>query len=157
MKHPSNHAVGTCQKTYTRIGFVAILALGVPSAYAGQPAITAARLLNSGFINHGTIKLRPNAPPPSGPVPTTITVDTTLNPMTSGTIAGTPISGQTGDLYTVGTNYGVTAGNNEFFSFSTFNVGTGDIAQFMAASNIQNIISRVTGGTTTSIDGTIIA
>jgi filamentous hemagglutinin family protein len=142
-----------------RIGaaLVAMLAVGASSAYAAQPAATASRLLNTGFINHGTIKLRPNAPPPSGPVPTAIAVDTTLNPMSSGAIAGTPISGQTGDLYTIGTNYGVTAGNNEFFSFSTFNVGTGDTAQFMAASNIQNIVSRVTGGTTTSVDGTIIA
>jgi len=142
MKHPTKRAVGiaTC---------VVVSGFGAQWVFAVQPASTASRLLNSGFINHGAIKLRPNAP--SAPVPTAITVDTTLNPMSSGSI--TPV----GTVYTIGTNYGATAGSNEFFSFSTFNLGTGDTAQFMAANNIQNIISRVTGGTSSNIDGTIIA
>src|ERR1700692_4861495 len=99
MKHPTNRAVGMAT-------LVVASGFGAQWVYAGQPAISAARLLNSGFINHGTIKLRPNAPPASAPVPTAITVDTTLNPMSSGSI--TPV----GTLYTIGTNYGVTAGNN---------------------------------------------
>ena len=41
-------------------------------------------------------------------------------------------------------------------SFSNFNLGTGDTADFDVASNITNILARVTGGAST-IDGTITA
>ncbi|RPJ34778.1 MAG: filamentous hemagglutinin N-terminal domain-containing protein, partial [Planctomycetaceae bacterium] len=46
-----------------------------------------------------------------------------------------------------------------FHSFGQFNVGTGDIASFNGPANatiqIQNILSRVTGGTRSEIDGTL--
>lgn len=49
---------------------------------------------------------------------------------------------------------GTTEGGNLFHSFSTFNLGTGDTADFNVSNNISNILARVTGGPST-IDGTI--
>ena len=50
---------------------------------------------------------------------------------------------------------GLTRGNNLFHSFSQFDLKAGDVATFSGPANIQNILSRVTGGSPSSIDGTI--
>ena len=51
--------------------------------------------------------------------------------------------------------YGQRAGANVFHSFSTFNVGTGDGAVFSINAPAANVISRVTGGTASAINGLI--
>jgi filamentous hemagglutinin family protein len=61
----------------------------------------------------------------------------------------------TGPNYTVSQDLGTTVGNNLFHSFGTFNLSQGDVATFTGADTIQNVISRVTDGNPSNIDGTI--
>jgi filamentous hemagglutinin family protein len=49
----------------------------------------------------------------------------------------------------------VIGGVNQFHSFDRFSVGTNDTANFSVANSIKNIISRVTGGVGSQIDGTL--
>ena len=78
-------------------------------------------------------------------VRTTLTPDSTL---------GTTVT-QNGNLYTIkgGTRPG--NGPNLFHSFDRFSVGTGDTASFTGPTEIANILSRVTGGQRSDIDGTL--
>lgn len=60
-----------------------------------------------------------------------------------------------------GPNFGITAdlgqriGLNLFHSFSQFNLAKSEAATFFGPHEVQNIVSRVTGGSASSIDGTI--
>ncbi|MCP4688157.1 MAG: filamentous hemagglutinin N-terminal domain-containing protein, partial [Desulfobacterales bacterium] len=60
-----------------------------------------------------------------------------------------------GPEYDIKADYGRTAGANLFHGFSTFNVNTAEKATFSGPAHVQNIISRVSGGEASSIDGTI--
>jgi filamentous hemagglutinin family protein len=57
--------------------------------------------------------------------------------------------------YHITDTLGKRAGQNLFHSFSSFNVGTGQSATFTGPSGIQNVVSRVTGTSYSSIDGTL--
>jgi filamentous hemagglutinin family protein len=62
----------------------------------------------------------------------------------------------TGPNYVIPQSIGLLSGNNLFESFSTFNLASGESANFFTTStNIANIISRVTGGTASILNGNI--
>ena len=62
----------------------------------------------------------------------------------------------TGPSYLISQSLGKVSGNNLFQSFQTFNLATGETATFTTDSaNIANVISRVTGGAASQINGLI--
>lgn len=77
----------------------------------------------------------------------------TTNITSDGTLPVPTTVTQTGNVYDI--NGGTIRGHNQFHSFGQFSVGAGDIASFNGPIDIQNIISRVTGGNVSDIDGTI--
>jgi filamentous hemagglutinin family protein len=67
---------------------------------------------------------------------------------TSGSLAG--------PNFTIPASAGKTVGKNLFHSFSQFDLESGDIATFYGPGTpIKNVLARVTGGSASSIDGTI--
>ncbi len=60
-----------------------------------------------------------------------------------------------GPDYQIKAEYGKQAGVNLFHSFQQFNLNTNESATFSGPDTVQNIISRVTGGTQSFIDGEI--
>ncbi|MBW4476185.1 MAG: filamentous hemagglutinin N-terminal domain-containing protein [Tolypothrix brevis GSE-NOS-MK-07-07A] len=74
-----------------------------------------------------------------------ITIDGTLSP-------GRTLSGPN---YIIPQADGQTVGNNLFQSFGRFNLNAGESANFQSDVNIRNILSRVTGGFSSTIDGRI--
>jgi filamentous hemagglutinin family protein len=74
-----------------------------------------------------------------------ITLDGTL---------GTPET-LTGPNYLIPQTAGQAVGNNLFHSFGKFNLNSNEAATFQSNPNIQNILSRVTGGNQSVIDGLI--
>jgi len=73
--------------------------------------------------------------------------------VTDGT-AGAIVTMQ-GNQYTIDQQLGTMVGDNLFHSFLSFNVKTNETATFTGNSAIKNVISRVTGGNSSNIDGTI--
>ncbi|MFK5969186.1 MAG: filamentous hemagglutinin N-terminal domain-containing protein [Candidatus Marithrix sp.] len=73
-----------------------------------------------------------------------ITLDNTLN---NGILNGPD--------YAIGAELGQQHGNNLFHSFVQFNLNSNESATFSGPDNINNIISRVTGGSISNIDGTL--
>ena len=62
-----------------------------------------------------------------------------------------------GPNYSITSEMGAVRGNNLFHSFQQFDLKARDVASFSGPANIQiqNILTRVTGGAPSSIDGTI--
>jgi filamentous hemagglutinin family protein len=60
-----------------------------------------------------------------------------------------------GPDYQIGADFGQQHGGNLFHSFQDFNLQSHERATFSGPDNVQNVISRVTGGNPSSIDGTI--
>ncbi|MCP4701573.1 MAG: CHAT domain-containing protein [Gammaproteobacteria bacterium] len=60
-------------------------------------------------------------------------------------------------LHTIHAKMGSQAGGNLFHSFRTFNLNDNDIAYFDGDDSIRNIISRVTGGKSSSINGGLVS
>ncbi len=61
----------------------------------------------------------------------------------------------TGTAIGIPDSLGLRAGVNLLHSFATFNVRTGETATFVGFGGIENIIARVTGGASSTIDGTL--
>lgn len=61
----------------------------------------------------------------------------------------------TGPNYQIGAELGKQVGGNLFHSFKDFSLNSGEAATFSGPATVQNIISRVTGGNASSIDGAI--
>jgi len=57
--------------------------------------------------------------------------------------------------YLISEDLGEQKGSNLFHSFSRFDVGTGEVASFTGPDGVEHVISRVTGGSSSEIDGTI--
>jgi filamentous hemagglutinin family protein len=72
-----------------------------------------------------------------------ITLDGTMGP--KGTLPGPD--------FRIGAELGKRVGHNLFHSFGEFNINTGESGTFTGPAAIDNVISRVTGGSRSSIDG----
>jgi large exoprotein involved in heme utilization and adhesion len=66
-----------------------------------------------------------------------------------------PAQTLSGPNYAIGANLGKQVGGNLFHSFGQFSLVKGDTATFSGPAAISNVISRVTGGSQSSIDGAI--
>src|SRR5262245_64959673 len=66
-----------------------------------------------------------------------------------------PRGALTGPHYAIPDSVGQSRGPNLFHSFGQFNLSRGESATFTGPNTIANIIGRVTGGSPSSIDGTI--
>src|SRR4051812_37977376 len=79
----------------------------------------------------------------AGPVQAQIVTDGSLGPKVS--LRGGQIE--------IGANLGTQSGANLFHSFEKFGIATGQTATFTGPGTIKNVISRVTGGEISNIDG----
>jgi len=75
-----------------------------------------------------------------------ITLDGTLGPAQT----------LTGPNYLIRQQDGLSVGSNLFHSFGRFNLDTGEVARFESDVSIRNILSRVTGGLPSTIDGLVL-
>jgi filamentous hemagglutinin family protein len=71
--------------------------------------------------------------------------------ITDGTLGQT--SALVGPNYLINDKLGQQVGGNLFHSFQTFNLNTGESATFTGPNSVNNIISRITGGNPSKIDG----
>ena len=92
-------------------------------------------------------KGRPAVATPADTASPEIVLDGTLGP--AGPVR--PING----VYTINSNQGQIRGPNLFQSFSQFNLSAGETANFCGPVSVQNVLARVTGGSSSNIDGTL--
>ena len=71
------------------------------------------------------------------------------------TLDGTLVPARTlaGPNYLITPNEGITLNGNQFHSFSQFGLTAGEAATFFSDTSTRNIVTRVTGGTISNIDG----
>jgi filamentous hemagglutinin family protein len=81
----------------------------------------------------------------AGPVQAQIVTDGSVGPKVS--LRGGEIE--------IGANLGTRTGDNLFHSFEKFGIAPGQTATFTGPGTIRNVISRVTGGEISNIDGTL--
>src|SRR3954452_7148176 len=81
----------------------------------------------------------------AAPAHAQIVTDGTLGPKVS-------LSGSTVDI---GAQLGTQRGDNLFHSFEKFGIAAGQTATFTGPDTVKNVISRVTGGEISTIDGTL--
>ncbi len=72
---------------------------------------------------------------------------------TDGTVG--PAQTLNGPAFVITENLGSRMGDNLFHSFARFDINTGEQATFTGSSTIKNVISRVTGGQASQIDGVL--
>jgi filamentous hemagglutinin family protein len=83
-----------------------------------------------------------------------ITVDGTLGAPAGPVGGGTLPSGQAVD-YLIGPELGALRGSNLFHSFGVFAIEAGRVGVFTGPPEVRNVVSRVTGGAQSRIDGTL--
>lgn len=86
-------------------------------------------------------------------ITTTVTTLAVADIKTDGSLGGATTL--TGPNFQIDASLGEQVGGNLFHSFSEFSIDSGEIANFTGPNSVDNIIGRVTGGTTSTIDGTI--
>src|SRR5579864_7796081 len=74
--------------------------------------------------------------------------------VTDGTLGSAGAIAPVNGIYSIPSTLGQTRGTNLFHSFSQLNLGSGQTASFSGPANIQNVLTRVTGGAS-NINGTI--
>ena len=84
---------------------------------------------------------------PRAAVAQRVTIDGSLHTASAQTLVG--------PNYSISANLGKQVGSNLFHSFGQFGLATGESAAFSGPATISNVIGRVTGGSTSSIDGRI--
>ncbi len=75
--------------------------------------------------------------------------------ITDGSVGTGPATDLAGPDFAITAGLGSRQGTNLFHSFSTFNINAGESATFSGPASIRNIISRVTGGSPSTINGTL--
>ncbi len=71
--------------------------------------------------------------------------------VTDGTVG--PVQNLAGPDFQIGSELGTIRGANLFHSFQTFNIYTGESATYTGSASIENVISRITGGEISTING----
>src|SRR4051812_9617170 len=101
--------------------------------------------MSDGFRSHRLSPLLLAALLAAAPVQAQIVTDGSVGPKVS--LHGGEIE--------IGANLGTRTGDNLFHSFEKFGIATGQTATFTGPGTIKNVISRVTGGEISNIDGVL--